>query len=167
MELVVSGELRGYFGKPMAFGLHMPPIVAAGYRPDPNYEQVCTGVSGHAETVNVIFDTQKISLEEILKKSSGSVMIQPKECDKEMMSVVVSGSRSAIFCKDQAQLDIAIKSKNKFEATSSTVKLLEHYYRNKKYSRSKVILQRITHQQYLAKNPDGYCGTKGTGCAYV
>ena len=78
---------------------------------------------------------------------------------------VGSQYRSAIFCKDQAQLDIAIKSKNKFEAIlqqsnfssiTTEISIQEVSYPAEDY-----------HQQYLAKNPDGYCGIKGTGCAYL
>tara|TARA_B100000242_G_scaffold211280_1_gene153702 strand:- start:1346 stop:1897 length:552 start_codon:yes stop_codon:yes gene_type:complete len=133
-----------------------------GHRPDPNYEQVCTGVSGHAETVNVIFDTQKISLEEILK-----IFWECHDPTQGMRQGNDVGSqyRSAIFCKDQAQLDIAIKSKNKFEAIlqqsnfssiTTEISIQEVSYPAEDY-----------HQQYLAKNPDGYCGIKGTGCAYL
>ena len=74
---------------------------------------------------------------------------------------VGSQYRSTIFCKDQVQLDIAIKSKNKFEAIlqqsnfssiTTEISIQEVSYPAEDY-----------HQQYLAKNPDGYCGIKGTG----
>tara|TARA_B100000674_G_scaffold442436_1_gene406770 strand:- start:266 stop:817 length:552 start_codon:yes stop_codon:yes gene_type:complete len=133
-----------------------------GHRPEPNYEQVCTGVSGHAETVNVIFDKQKISTDEILK-----IFWECHDPTQGMRQGNDIGSqyRSAIFCKDQEQLDIAIESKNKFEA------ILQQS--NFSSITTEINIQKVSypaedyHQQYLAKNPDGYCGIKGTGCAYL
>ena len=132
-----------------------------GARSNPNYEQVCTGVTGHAETVNIIFEKDKITLEEILKTFW--------ECHDPTQGMrqgndVGSQYRSAIFCKNDEQLKIATESRDVYQSILSNsnfslitteIALLDQSYPAEDY-----------HQQYLAKNPGGYCGIKGTGCAY-
>ena len=132
-----------------------------GHRPNPNYEQVCTGVSGHAETVNVIFDTQKISLEEILK-----IFWECHDPTQGMRQGNDVGSqyRSVIYSSDTSDLDIANESKeiyqkelekNNYSSITTEIDIVKNYFLAEEY-----------HQQYLAKNPNGYCGIGGTGCSF-
>ena len=132
-----------------------------GNRPNPNYDQVCTGVTGHAETVNIIFEKDKINLEEILR-----VFWECHDPTQGMRQGNDIGSqyRSAIFCKDTHQFEIASESKEKYQSIlneSNFSKITtEIAIQNTSYAAEDY------HQQYLAKNPSGYCGIKGTGCAY-
>ena len=135
---------------------------SGGRRPNPNYEQVCTGVTGHAETVNVIFDKNIISLNEILKTFW--------ECHDPTQGMrqgndIGEQYRSVIYCNNDEDLKEAQNSKNSYS------KVLNQ---NGFSDITTEIKQNVLcfpaedyHQQYLAKNPNGYCGIKGTGCAFI
>ena len=133
-----------------------------GHRSNPNYEQVCTGVSGHAETVNIVFENNKINLKQILK-----IFWECHDPTQGMRQGNDTGSqyRSTIFCKNEKQLSLAIESKDRYQ------KILEQS--NFPSITTEINIQEVSfaaedyHQQYLAKNPNGYCGIKGTGCAFT
>ena len=133
---------------------------SGGRRPEPSYEQVCTGVTGHAETVNVIYNPKEISLMTILKHFW--------ECHDPTQGMrqgndIGEQYRSVIYCSNAEDLAIAEKTKKLFEEKlnergfpqiTTEIKIETTSYPAEEY-----------HQQYLAKNPNGYCGIKGTGCA--
>ena len=133
---------------------------SGGRRPNPSYEQVCTGVTGHAETVNVIYDSKKITTEELLK-----VFWECHDPTQGMRQGNDKGTqyRSVIYCSSEKDLKICEDTKNKyqdillaedFNEITTEIILAPTYYLAEEY-----------HQQYLAKNPNGYCGIGGTGCA--
>ena len=133
---------------------------SGGRRPEPSYEQVCTGVTGHAETVNVIYNPKEISLETILKNFW--------ECHDPTQGMrqgndIGEQYRSVIYCSNTEDLAIAEKTKKLFEEKlqergfpqiTTEIKIQTTSFPAEEY-----------HQQYLAKNPNGYCGIEGTGCA--
>lgn len=132
---------------------------SGGRRDNPSYEQVCTGVTGHAETVNVVYDPKKISTEEILK-----IFWECHDPTQGMRQGNDMGEqyRSTIYCTSEAQLALATKSKDLFQKTlndagfgkiTTEVDLIKKSFPAEEY-----------HQQYLGKNPNGYCNMNGTGC---
>tara|TARA_B000000565_G_scaffold249473_1_gene220901 strand:- start:492 stop:1049 length:558 start_codon:yes stop_codon:yes gene_type:complete len=133
---------------------------SGGQKSNPSYEEVCAGITGHAETVNIIYDHKKISTQDILKNfwechDPTQGMRQGNDMGEQY--------RSVIFCTNDEQLELAMTSKQVYEKILSS----------QGYERITTEIQMKTtsypaeeyHQQYLAKNPNGYCGIKGTGCA--
>ena len=135
---------------------------SGGRRANPNYEQVCTGVTGHAETVNVIFDKNIISLNEIFKTFW--------ECHDPTQGMrqgndIGEQYRSAIYCGNDEDLQEAQTSKNNYSKVlnqSGFSDITTEIQKNVMCFPAEEY-----HQQYLAKNPNGYCGIKGTGCAFI
>ncbi|NVJ58443.1 MAG: peptide-methionine (S)-S-oxide reductase MsrA [Vibrionaceae bacterium] len=133
---------------------------AGGYTPNPTYEEVCTGHTGHTEVVRVVFDSDKLSLQELLK-----TFWEKHDPTQGMRQGNDRGTqyRSAIYVFDDQQMQVALQSKRDYQALLSaqhdeiTTEVLpaNHYYYAENY-----------HQQYLAKNPDGYCGIGGTGVCF-
>jgi peptide-methionine (S)-S-oxide reductase len=131
---------------------------AAGTTPNPTYRDVCTGRTGHAEVVLVVFDPAKVSYEKLLK-----VFWENHDPTQGMRQGNDVGAqyRSGIYAFDDAQLAAAEASKAAFQAelaaagygtiTTEILPAPEFHYAED------------YHQQYLAKNPDGYCGLGGTG----
>ncbi|TBU82994.1 peptide-methionine (S)-S-oxide reductase [Pseudomonas daroniae] len=131
---------------------------AGGHTPNPTYEETCSGLTGHAEVVLVVFDPQQTSYEELLK-----VFWEVHNPTQGMRQGNDIGSqyRSAIYCTDEQQLEIARRSQAQFqneleksgfgEITTEIAPAPPFYYAE------------AYHQQYLAKNPEGYCGLGGTG----
>ena len=129
-----------------------------GYTPNPTYEEVCTGRTGHAETVRVVFDPAKVSYPQLLK-----VFWESHDPTQGMRQGNDIGSqyRSAIFYKSDAQKDAAEQSKADFqkrlnqagygEITTEIVPASEFYFAED------------YHQQYLHKVPHGYCPDHSTG----
>ena len=133
---------------------------AGGDHEEPNYELVCAGVTGHAEVVKVDYDPLKISLRELLK-----VFWECHDPTQGMRQGNDKGTqyRSVIYCSSEKDLKICEDTKNKyqnillsedFNEITTEIILAPTYYLAEEY-----------HQQYLAKNPNGYCGIGGTGCA--
>ena len=131
---------------------------AGGYSPNPSYEEVCSGLTGHAESVLVVFDPAKVSFEQLLK-----VFFESHDPTQGMRQGNDVGSqyRSAIYWTNEAQRDAALAAKAAYEAALMpkgygpiTTEIAEAgtFYFAEDY-----------HQQYLAKNPSGYCGLGGTG----
>lgn len=133
---------------------------AGGHTPNPTYEEVCSGRTGHAEAVLVVFDPQVISYPQLLK-----VFWESHDPTQGMRQGNDLGTqyRSAIYAADEQQLAQAEASRERYEQalreagrgsiTTEIARLGEFYYAE------------TYHQQYLsdAKNPFGYCGIGGTG----
>ena len=131
---------------------------AAGYTPNPTYKEVCTGQTGHNEVVLVVYDPTKVSYEQLLK-----VFWENHNPTQGMRQGNDVGTqyRSGIYVFNDAQRDAAEASRKAFQAELSkrgigeiTTEIVDapEFYFAEDY-----------HQQYLAKNPDGYCGLGGTG----
>ena len=131
---------------------------AGGLTPNPTYKEVCSGQTGHTEVVRVYFDPEMVSLESLLK-----VFWEKHDPTAGMRQGNDVGTqyRSAVFCEDQAMLDVVKKSKSTFQnaldasklgSITTTVEMGKDFFYAEEY-----------HQQYLAKNPNGYCGIRGTG----
>ena len=131
---------------------------AGGYTPNATYEEACSGLTGHAEVVLVVFDPLQTSFEKLL-----AVFWEAHDPTQGMRQGNDMGSqyRSAIFTTTAAQLTAAKDSKGMFQASlknggygpiTTQIAPLEAGYFAEDY-----------HQQYLAKNPGGYCGIAGTG----
>ncbi|HBR00968.1 MULTISPECIES: peptide-methionine (S)-S-oxide reductase MsrA [unclassified Roseofilum] len=130
---------------------------AGGYTPNPNYHEVCTGKTGHNEVVLVVFDPQQISYESLLK-----VFWESHDPTQGMRQGNDVGTqyRSGIYVYSEAQKERAEKSRQVYqealkkagynEITTEILDAPEFYYAED------------YHQQYLAKNPGGYCGLGGT-----
>jgi len=133
---------------------------AGGYTPNPTYEEVCTGLTGHAEVVLVVFDPARASLEQMLR-----LFWEGHDPTQGMRQGPDVGTqyRSAIYCFSPEQLRLAETSRRVYQEALSrhgygviTTEIREAppFYYAEEY-----------HQQYLAKNPGGYCGHGGTGVA--
>jgi peptide-methionine (S)-S-oxide reductase len=131
---------------------------AAGYTPNPTYDEVCSGRTGHNEVVLVAFDPAKVSLDEILRS-----FWENHDPTQGMRQGNDMGTqyRSGIYVTNESQRAAAEHSKDAFqqELTAAgygpiTTEILDAgpFYYAEDY-----------HQQYLAKNPNGYCGLGGTG----
>ena len=139
-------------------------VTAAGYAggltPNPTYEEVCSGHTGHTEVVLVVYDPARISYETLLKAFwEGHDPTQGMRQGND----VGTQYRSAIYVHDEAQRAAAVASKEAYEKALAprrygpiTTEIAEAppFYFAEDY-----------HQQYLAKNPGGYCGLGGTGVA--
>ncbi len=133
---------------------------AAGPTPNPTYQEVCTGMTGHNEVVLVVFDPQVVSYDQLLQifwESHNPTQGMRQGNDKGTQY------RSGIYCYDNQQAT-ALASQAKYQAALSaagmgtiTTEILPAptFYYAEEY-----------HQQYLAKNPNGYCGLGGTKVCY-
>ena len=131
---------------------------AGGFTPNPTYEEVCSGLTGHTEVVLVVFDPQLIAYTALLKlfweaHNPTQGMRQGNDIGTQY--------RSAIYCIDAGQLQAAQASRERFSGAlqaaglgniTSEIAMAPAFFYAEAY-----------HQQYLAKNPGGYCGLKGTG----
>ena len=137
-------------------------VTAAGYAggitPNPTYKETCTGLTGHTEVVRVVYDPKKVSLENLLQIFWEQH--DPTQGNRQGNDIG-SQYRSAIFTTTEAQLAAAQKSAEAFQEAlqradrgriTTEIKPLDVFYYAEAY-----------HQQYLDKNPGGYCGLKGTG----
>jgi peptide-methionine (S)-S-oxide reductase len=131
---------------------------AGGHTPNPTYDEACSGLTGHTEVVLVVFDPQLISYEALLK-----VFWEAHNPTQGMRQGNDTGSqyRSAIYCYGAEQLAAATASQAAFQVElekagfgpiTTEVREAPPFYYAEAY-----------HQQYLAKNPGGYCGLGGTG----
>ncbi|MCK5335437.1 MAG: peptide-methionine (S)-S-oxide reductase MsrA [Gammaproteobacteria bacterium] len=134
----------------------------AGKTIDPSYEEVCSGLTGHNEAVLVVYDENKVSFEQLL-----IIFWQSHNPTQGMRQGNDRGTqyRSGIYTNDDEQLNSANASKdiyqkilsdNQYPEITTEIIPAETFYYAETY-----------HQQYLAKNPQGYCGLGGTGIAYV
>jgi peptide-methionine (S)-S-oxide reductase len=143
-------QLRGVYSTAVGY--------AGGPTPNPTYREVCTGMTGHNEVVLVVFDPKVISYDELLKHFWENH--DPTQGMRQGGDVGTQ-YRSGIYYFDEAQKQAAERSRDAFQKqlaaarygaiTTEIVPAPEFYYAED------------YHQQYLAKNPDGYCGHGGTG----
>ena len=131
---------------------------AAGLTPNPTYEEVCTGLTGHAEVVLVVFDPSRVSYADLLK-----IFWENHDPTQGMRQGNDVGTqyRSGIYCHGPAQRIAAERSRDEYQKALTnaalgtlTTEIMDapaFYYSEE------------VHQQYLSKNPDGYCGLGGTG----
>jgi peptide-methionine (S)-S-oxide reductase len=134
---------------------------AGGYTPNPSYEEVCTGRTGHSEVVLVVYRPEEVSYEQLLK-----VFWETHDPTQGMQQGNDIGTqyRSAIYTTTDEQLETAKRSRDKYQAeltplgfddiTTEITPLGEFYYAED------------YHQQYLGKNPHGYDCHANTGIAY-
>jgi peptide-methionine (S)-S-oxide reductase len=133
---------------------------AGGSTPNPTYEEVCSGRTGHAEVVRVVFDPGKVSFEDLLR-----VFWESHDPTQGMRQGNDAGTqyRSAIYAADSGQLAAAEASRDAYQKAltaeghgtiTTEIREAPEFYYAEDY-----------HQQYLAKNPRGYCGLGGTGVA--
>ena len=134
---------------------------AGGTSINPSYEEVCSGSTGHAEVVKVVFDPLEITLKEIL--ISFWEMHDPTQGMRQGNDIG-SQYRSVIYTNNEEDLNLAKStletyqqeiSKAGFGPITTELKVLNNYYLAEEY-----------HQQYLQKNPNGYCGIGGIGCSF-
>jgi len=130
----------------------------AGFTPNPTYEEVCSGRTGHTEAVLVVFDPERVTYEQLLK-----VFWESHDPTQGMRQGNDVGTqyRSGIYFRDAQQEEAAKRTQREFAAaleragkgamTTEILPAAEFYYAED------------YHQQYLAKNPGGYCGLGGTG----
>ena len=134
---------------------------AGGITPNPTYKELCSGLTGHTEVVKVMFDPETIRYQDLLL-----LFWQAHNPTQGMRQGNDVGTqyRSAIYATSAEQLDTALKSKQHYQqrlteagfdliSTEIIAALVFYYAENE-------------HQQYLAKNPDGYCRLGGVGVAF-
>jgi peptide-methionine (S)-S-oxide reductase len=131
---------------------------AGGFTPNPTYEEVCSGRTGHAEVVLVVFDPKKISYETLLKTFWENH--NPTQGMRQGNDVGTQ-YRSAIYTFDEAQRKAADASKTAYQKALTAKGL--GAITTEIASAGEVYFAEDYHQQYLAKNPAGYCGLGGTG----
>jgi peptide-methionine (S)-S-oxide reductase len=133
---------------------------AGGNSINPTYEQVCYEETNHAEVVKVVYDPAVIKIDTLLKTFW--------ECHDPTQGMRQGNDRgtqyrSVIYCSSEEDLDLSLStmekyqevlSKNNYQQITTEILLAPKFYLAEEY-----------HQQYLAKNPNGYCGLGGTGCA--
>ncbi|XP_072546245.1 peptide methionine sulfoxide reductase MsrA 1 [Salminus brasiliensis] len=131
---------------------------AGGFTPNPTYQEVCSGLTGHTEVVRVVYSSKDVSLEKLLK-----VFWESHDPTQGMSQGNDKGTqyRSAIYTYTPEQHDLATRSKEAYQKALKekglrdiTTEIRENvvFYYAEDY-----------HQQYLHKVPNGYCGLKGTG----
>jgi peptide-methionine (S)-S-oxide reductase len=164
MELALFG-LGCFWGAERLFwqtdGVHSTSVgYAAGVTPNPLYNEVCSGRTGHNEVVRVVFDPANVSYEQLLK-----VFWEGHDPTQGMRQGNDAGTqyRSGVYTHSDAQQATAEASREMFERalakvglgpiTTEIIPAPEFYYAEE------------YHQQYLAKEPNGYCGLGGTGVA--
>ncbi|MFA1549377.1 peptide-methionine (S)-S-oxide reductase MsrA [Actinomadura chokoriensis] len=129
-----------------------------GYTPNPTYEEVCSGQTGHTETVRVVYDPAKVSYDELLR-----VFWESHDPTQGMRQGNDVGTqyRSAVFTRTDVQQKAAEASRDAYQQVlnkagygpiTTEITSAPDFYYAEDY-----------HQQYLAKNPNGYCGIGGTG----
>ena len=134
---------------------------AGGYTPNPTYEEVCTGMTGHNEVVRVVFDPAEVTYDGLLQ-----VFWESHDPTQGMRQGNDVGTqyRSGIYCYTDQQLAAAQASRDRYQAAlraagrgeiTTEILVAPEFYYAEDY-----------HQQYLAKNPRGYCGLGGCGVAF-
>ena len=133
---------------------------AGGNSTNPTYEQVCYEETNHVEVVKVVHDPSLIKIDALLK-----TFWECHDPTQGMRQGNDKGTqyRSVIYCSSEEDLDLSLStmekyqevlSKNNYQQITTEILLAPKFYLAEEY-----------HQQYLAKNPNGYCGLGGTGCA--
>jgi len=162
MEKVIFG-LGCFWGAEKEFwnleGVYTTAVgYAAGHTLNPSYEEVCTGMTGHNEVILVVYDPAVVSLQILLK-----VFWESHDPTQGMRQGNDQGTqyRSGIYYSNESQHEQAVSSMNDYQVNLSAqglsmitteIQAAGEFYYAEDY-----------HQQYLAKNPSGYCGLGGTG----
>ena len=131
---------------------------AGGHTPNPTYEEVCSGRTGHNEVVWLVYDVERVAYEALLR-----TFWENHDPTQGMRQGNDTGTqyRSAIYCYTEQQMSAALLSRDRYQEQLSrsrygtiTTEIIDAptFYYAEDY-----------HQQYLAKNPNGYCGLGGTG----
>jgi len=134
---------------------------SGGFTPNPTYEEICTGLTGHTEVVLVVFDPETVSYQDLLKffwenHNPTQGMQQGNDIGTQY--------RSVIYTYTSSQLEQALESRSHFQkrlnetgfsTITTEIKPASEFYYAEDY-----------HQAYLAKNPSGYCGVGGLGIGY-
>lgn len=155
----VFWELPGVFTTAVGYG--------AGVTANPSYKEVCSGLTGHNELVLVVYDQQEVSLKNLLKvffesHNPTQGMRQGNDIGTQYRSGIYF--LNAGFERSDIELaDMALQSyqqqllESGYSEITTEIAIIDHFYYAEQY-----------HQQYLAKNPNGYCGLGGTGihCDY-
>jgi peptide-methionine (S)-S-oxide reductase len=162
MEIAVFG-LGCFWGAERKFwsqdGIWVSSVgYTAGFTLNPTYEEVCSGLTGHNEVVQVVFDPEKISYLKLLKIFFESH--NPTQGMRQGNDLGTQYRSGIYFCsKEQESSALSVKSTytealiaKGLSVVTTEIMLLDQYYFAEDY-----------HQQYLAKNPNGYCGLDGTG----
>lgn len=137
-------------------------VTAVGYQggvtPNPSYEEVCSGRTGHTEIVQVVYDPKAISLETLLKTfweehDPTQGMRQGNDVGTQYRSAIYTTTpeQAEIVARSRATYEAALREKGLGPITTEIGTAGPFYYAE------------TYHQQYLAKNPNGYCGLNGTG----
>ncbi|MDZ7823028.1 MAG: peptide-methionine (S)-S-oxide reductase MsrA [Ahrensia sp.] len=167
MEIIYLG-MGCFWGVERVFwkldGVHVTAVgYAGGFTKNPTYQETCTGLTGHTEVVKIVFDPTKITLDAILKE-----FWEQHDPTQGMRQGNDVGStyRSAIYTTTDEQLDHAIKTRDAYQDAlkksghfakiTTEIAPLDTFYFGEDY-----------HQQYLAKNPNGYCNLRGTGVSCI
>ena len=134
---------------------------SAGTTPNPSYEEICSGRTGHNEVVLVVFDPLKISYNDLLKvfwesHNPTQGMRQGNDAGTQYRSGIYTYSEQQHKSAEESlkRFENCLKSEN-FNAITTEIISAQEFYYAEDY-----------HQQYLAKNPNGYCGLGGTGVCY-
>lgn len=163
MEVIYVG-MGCFWGAERIFwqmeGVHVTAVgYAGGFTKNPTYNETCTGQTGHTEVVKIVYDPAKVSLDAILKE-----FWEQHDPTQGMRQGNDIGTtyRSAIYTTSDALLEHVKESRDAFQKAleqgghhakiTTEIKALDVFYFAEDY-----------HQQYLAKNPNGYCGLRGTG----
>jgi len=165
METVAFG-LGCFWGAERLFwsldGVYVTAVgYCGGYTPNPTYDEVCSGKTAHTEVVLVVYDPDKVGFSELLK--SFWVSHDPTQGMRQGNDVGTQ-YRSAIYVSNNLQHEQALESKEHYALllnrackgeVTTEIDVGRMFYYAESY-----------HQQYLAKNPEGYCGLRGTGVSY-
>ena len=131
---------------------------AGGSTPNPTYEEVCSGLTGHTEVVLVVYDQDKVNYEALLKMFWE--LHDPTQGMRQGNDIGTQ-YRSVIYCTTLEQLAVAKASKEAYQA--ELTKAGKGTITTEIDEAPTVYFAEAYHQQYLAKNPEGYCGIGGTG----
>lgn len=166
LETIVFG-LGCFWGAEQSFwqlnGVYSTAVgYTSGYTPNPTYEEVCGGQTGHNEVVQVVYDPEMISLQQLFKvfwegHDPTQGMRQGNDVGTQYRSGIYIYNKSQRVAAEESMRHYAalLQSAGYLEITTEIVETPTFYYAED------------YHQQYLAKNPNGYCGHGGTGIKYT
>ena len=134
---------------------------SGGDTENPTYEDVCYKETNHAEVVKVVYDPAEISLEVLLKifwecHDPTQGMRQGNDIGTQYRSTIYTSDDSDLgLAKEMKDIYQSQLEKNNLNKITTEIEIVKNFYLAEEY-----------HQQYLAKNPNGYCGIGGTGCTF-
>ena len=140
-------------------GVHTTAVgYSGGHSERPSYREVCSGTTNHAEVVLVVFDPKVIAYDQILKVFWENH--DPTQGNRQGNDVGTQ-YRSAIYCASPTQLDRALATRDQFQKELDVLGF--GHITTEIAPLGDFTFAEDYHQQYLSKNPDGYCGIRGTG----